>query len=149
MSRKLLTSFAMNLYSTNGRNWVWKELWWKFKCSSYKYLKEKIVWENRTSENYSIYQCSHQGAYPSTDDYISYIYNALNIISSSNLGVSIGPYDVTVPTCADDMILMSTCPIQLQCLINIITEYANQERYRLHPRKSYHLISNQRTTSKT
>ena len=60
-------------------------------------------------------------------DYLSHIATALMLASTSFIGHSIGTIVVTSPTVADDMILMSTSPLELQALIDLITSLANEE----------------------
>ena len=110
--------------------------WWKLKDSAYKDLKERIAWKGEISNPFPIKVGSKQGAYPSATDYVSHIVTALLLATTSSLGFSIGTIIVSTPTCADDMIIMSSSPTELQTLINLITSYANEEHYVIHPQKT-------------
>ena len=88
------------------------------------------------SEAIPIMQGSRQGAYPSSDDYLSCLCKLLFMSSSAPAGYSIGSIKVTTPTCADDMIIMASSALQLQSLILLATIYANEERYIIHPQKT-------------
>ena len=89
-------------------------LWWKLKESAYRNLKECILWDGNLSKPYEIQQGSRKRALPSPDDYKSYINKALTNLTNSSKGFMIGNVDITVPTCADDIILLSTNPTELQ-----------------------------------
>src|SRR5260221_8582224 len=58
------------------------------------------------------------------------------ILEKPAAGFHIGNINVAVPTCADDMLLMATSITELQLLLNLVTLYANEEHYVLHPVKS-------------
>lgn len=110
--------------------------WWKLKYSAYQDMSERVVWMGEFSDSFNILQGSRQGAYPSPEDYISHLSQLLHQTSQTSNGFSISGIDITAPTCADDMILMSTSPLQLQALLNLVATYANEEHYVIHPLKT-------------
>ena len=110
--------------------------WWRLKDSAYKDLRERITWKGVLSEAFYIKVGSKQGALPSPDEYVTHIATALFMAANSGMGFSIGNIILTNPTCADDMILMSTSLLQLQALLELITTYANEEQYVIHPQKT-------------
>ena len=116
--------------------WGLQGLWWNLKDSAYFNMTERIMWRGCLSDKFNILQGSRQGAFPSPEDYISHLSSLLHIISRSANGFSIGGTNVTSPTCADDMIISSTSKLQLQCLLNLAAEYANEEHYNIHPQKT-------------
>ena len=52
------------------------------------------------------------------------------------MGLVIAPYLVGVPTCADDMTLLSSSPINLQAMINMAAQDAAWERYQFSTKKT-------------
>ena len=113
-----------------------KGTWWRLKYSAYTELKERVKWLGQMSEAYDIFQGSKQGAYPSPEDYISHLCPALFMATKSELGLHIGTTNTSTPTCADDMVFMTTSPYQLQALLLLISTFANEEHYIIHPEKS-------------
>ena len=51
-------------------------------------------------------------------------------------GLSIGGIQMSTPTCADDVILLSTSEYELQLMLDMVAEYANNHRYKLNPGKT-------------
>ncbi len=113
-----------------------KGSWWRLKMSAYSNLKERVKWLNVLSEPFSIKQGSKQGAYPSPEDYISHLCALLFMCTNSGLGFHIGSINTSTLTCADDMVIMATSPYQLQALLLLISAFANEEHYVIHPQKS-------------
>jgi hypothetical protein len=52
-----------------------------------------------------------------------------HLLSGSELGYAIGSIDVSAPTCADDMTLLSVSPIHLQFMIDLAFYDSCRERY--------------------
>lgn len=94
------------------------------------------MWNGAMSEPFYILQGNIQGAYASPDDYLSYLLKNLTNLSNSELGFRIGDTNVCTPTCADDMLIMSSNMYDLQVLLNMVVDYANKEHYIIHPEKS-------------
>ena len=111
-------------------------VWWRLKDSAYKDLKGIVQWKGENSESFNISQGNRQGGLPSPDDYKSYILSVLDNIHRSKCGLHIGAINVASPTCADDMLLLARSISELQLLLLLVTTYANQEHYVLHPTKS-------------
>ncbi len=110
--------------------------WWKLKEESYGNRTGKVLWDGELSDSFKILQGNQQGAYPSPDDYLSYLVQNLENLSLTHLGLFIGTTNICSPTCADDMLILATSMLELQILLNIVTHYANQEHYVIHPEKS-------------
>lgn len=88
------------------------------------------------SEPFTLHQGVHQGRVTSTDLYKCYIDPILHRLEEKKLGARIGPYYVGAPTCADDLVLATHDPLQLQEMLNEVVIFSNRERYALHPQKS-------------
>jgi hypothetical protein len=110
--------------------------WWKLKEDSYRNLQGKVLWEGGLSNIFNINQGNRQGGLASPDDYKSYIVDLLHNLKRTNAGFYIGSINVCSPTCADDMLVLSSSTFELQLLLLIIADYANSEHYIIHPDKS-------------
>jgi hypothetical protein len=110
--------------------------WWCLKEDSYRNLKGKVLWEGNESKLFNIKQGNRQGGLSSPDDYKSYIVDLLNNLSRTNAGFYIGSINVCAPTCADDMLVLSSNMFELQLLLLMVAAYANSEHYIIHPDKS-------------
>ena len=81
-----------------------------------------------------------QGKILSTKNYKEYIDPSLKIYKTSRAGCFIGIYYVGTPTCADDVLLITSSPEDLQYLLNIAYEFSRQERFIIHPQKTKVII---------
>ncbi|KAH3804301.1 hypothetical protein DPMN_132585 [Dreissena polymorpha] len=62
------------------------------------------------------------------------------------MGSSIGDIRSAASACADDICLCATSAAEAQALLNTLAEFANMERYLLHPNKSVHIkVSHKRS----
>ena len=121
-------------------------IWWRLKKNSQEGQTTRIVWEGAQAKTtFPNYQGNGQGKLTSPDDYLSYLYQLMENLSSTGLGYYIGGFCVSSPTCADDMAVLAEDPYELQLLISIIEEYANAEHYTIHPVKSEILPFNVRS----
>ena len=72
----------------------------------------------------------------STTPYKLYIDGLLPNLQLAGTGTHIGSMFLGSPTCADDVLLMSNCPIQLQGMLNLASEYSVGHKYEINPQKS-------------
>ena len=77
-----------------------------------------------------------QGKIMSTHNYKLYVNNLLLQLTNIQSGAKIGETFIGAPTCADDIILMAADLVELQTQIDIVSDYADRERYHIHPDKS-------------
>jgi hypothetical protein len=96
----------------------------------------QVKWKGELSESFALHQGVHQGRVTSTDFYKCYIDPILHRLENKKIGARIGPYYVGTPTCADDIILAATNPMQLQEMLDETVIFSQRERYILHPQKS-------------
>ena len=94
------------------------------------------------SHPFSITQGVGQGKILSTKNYKDYIDPSLKLYRTSRAGCYIGIYYVGAPTCADDVLFLTSSPEHLQYLLSIAHEFARQERYIIHPGKTRIIICN-------
>ena len=76
----------------------------------------------------------------STHNYKMYVNNLLLQLTNSQSGAKIGETFIGAPTCADDIILMAADLVELQTQINIVSDYADRERYHIHPDKAVYRL---------
>ena len=50
----------------------------------------------------------------------------------ADMGLSIGCFYLGTPTCADDILLLSRCPYELQSMVTINEAYSKKNRYEIH-----------------
>ena len=99
-------------------------------------MTSSVKFNHRDSPTFPVSQGTRQGGLSSPKDYKIYQIDLLETLTSLNSGFHIGPTDVVSPTCADDMILISSSMSELQFLLSITQSYANKERNIIHPEKT-------------
>ena len=109
---------------------------WMTKQDSYDNMQSCVKWDGDRSQPFRVTQGVKQGGIPSTTDYKTYIDPLLHHLQESSLGLRIGSVYCGAPTVADDVLLMSRCPIQLQTMLHVANDYADRHQYKIHPVKS-------------
>ena len=77
-----------------------------------------IKWGAKISDQFEIHQGVKQGGLLSADLYKLYVDDLLLILEGSRVGGKIGNIVLNAAACADDVLLMSNSPYELQTLIN-------------------------------
>ena len=103
--------------------------YWKSSKRSYENSLTQIKMKGKLSRTFEETAGVKQGHINSSDNYKIYINPALNTFDDSNLGVWVGPINVSVTGVADDNYLMSATQSGLQGLIRIAEHYGN--RYKI------------------
>ena len=83
-----------------------------------------------------------QGKILSTKNYKDFIDPCLKIYRTSRAGCFIGLTYVGAPTCADDVLLITSSPEDLQLLLCIADKFSRQERFTIHPQKTKVIVLN-------
>lgn len=109
---------------------------WVMKRDTYCSLQSRVKWNDLYGPSFEVMQGTKQGGIPSPSDYKSYVNSLLDALERSQLGMFIEDVYIGAPTCADDILLISLCPVTLQAMLHMVVNYANQHRYRIHPIKS-------------
>ena len=109
---------------------------WLMIDSLYTDCKEVVRWQGNYSDPYNVHQGVRQGGVLSTCLYKEYVNPLLIDTQKSNLGVSIGNIYLGIPTCADDVLLLSSSESELQSMLNQAYNYSKENHYKLHPGKS-------------
>ncbi|MES9881858.1 MAG: reverse transcriptase family protein [Sedimenticola sp.] len=102
----------------------------------YTNLTAKVKWAGEVSESLKIQQGVRQGGILSTHFYKAYINDLLLDLESRTLGKHIGTIYTGCPTCADDVLLMSSSSEELQLMLHLASSYSQEHRYIIHPQKS-------------
>ena len=97
---------------------------------------EVFRWKGEYSRPYSIGQGVKQGGILSPTLYKLYIYNLLESLRGAGMGLHIGPVYVGTPACADDVLLLSNNPPELQGMLDVSAAYSDEHAYEIHPIKT-------------
>ncbi|KAK3099305.1 hypothetical protein FSP39_002387 [Pinctada imbricata] len=124
-------SMKCKLFEQNINHHIWSMI-----DEMYSALSAKVLWKNHLSCQFPILQGVRQGGILSTGLYKVYINDLLIQLEKSGIGTSIGNIYTGCPTVADDVALANKCEIAAQCALHIAEQYANRERYIIHPEKS-------------
>lgn len=109
---------------------------WTIISSMYKGLTAKVKWEGDISDSFNICQGVRQGGILSTHLYKAYVNDLLLELEEQDLGMNIGPVYSGCPTCADDILLITSEPNELQLMLSLAFTYSQEHRYHIHPQKS-------------
>ena len=112
----------------------------------YHNLTSKVKWKDGIGENFPIQQGVRQGGILSTHLYKLYINDLLKILEENNLGQFIGENYAGCPTCADDILLLSSSEEEMQIMLNTAKSYSDNHRYKIHPTKSVTITKSTKST---
>ena len=122
------------------------ELWQLYR-SLYDDMTSQVKWSNLLSRSILELQGVRQGGIPSTELFKSRCNDLLEVLSKSGLRYSIVSVDVSAPTCADDITLLSDKAIDLQSMINLAAVDSNRERYNFSTKKTRVMVMNSNVMS--
>ena len=80
-------------------------------------------------------QGTRQGSKSSPLFYILYINNLITELEQSGLGICVYDFNISSPTVADDMVLVSFSRKGLQLILDICARYASKWRYQYNASK--------------
>jgi hypothetical protein len=109
---------------------------WGLVDGMYTNAMECVRWMGQDSDIFSTQQGVKQGSIISPMLYKLYINNLLDTLQRNQLGTLIGNNFIGTPTCADDILLISSCPHELQAMLDVCSEYSVNHSYQIHPGKS-------------
>ena len=95
-----------------------------------------IKWNGELSNEITLQQGIRQGAKLSTLIYKRFNNNLLDTIQESTDGIKIGTADISSPTCADDIALLTENQADAQILTNTIDNTSSRDRFLINPSKS-------------
>jgi hypothetical protein len=109
---------------------------WKMIDNLYTGCQEVVKWKGEYSRPYKVNQGVRQGGILSTTLYKEYVNPLLVDNEKSRIGTSIGSVYLGTPTCADDILLLSNSPVELQQMLTTAFEFSRENYYTIHPGKS-------------
>ena len=109
---------------------------WSIRRKMIQNMVIRIRVGDELSRSVIIQQGVGQGRPWSSHDYKVMIDDILHRITETGIGITIGPYTCSSPTCADDMLLLANSPDDLQMLLDIVLANSQDEHYTIHPTKS-------------
>ena len=104
------------------------EFWLSSHCS-YENSSTQIKMKGQLSRPFDEKLGVKQGHIRSSDNYKVYINPLLDTLEESQLGIWIGPVNVSSTDSADDVYLITDNQVRLQCLLDIASNYG--QRYRI------------------
>jgi hypothetical protein len=109
---------------------------WACISELYSSPEEHVVINGMVSKKYSISQGVRQGGVTSTHLYKLYIDELLQQLQSHGEGLHFGPIYAGTPTCADDMLLLSSDELSMQNMLDTVQAYSSQHLYKINPEKT-------------
>jgi hypothetical protein len=119
------------LYNTQVRKPLWTLI-----DDLYTDNKEVIRWKGADSREYEVNQGVKQGGILSTDLYKIFSNDRLLSLEKSGIGLQIGSIYAGAPAVADDQLLLANSRWELQGMMSICQEYAEDHMEILHPLKT-------------
>ena len=99
--------------------------YWLADVHEYENTKTKIKLNGFLSKEFTESLGVKQGHVKASDHYKIYNKTLLDNVESANLGVQIGPLNISASCCADDFMGMSDDPHKLQCILDLAEHYGN------------------------
>jgi hypothetical protein len=109
---------------------------WKTETQLLEGLSGLVRIKGEFSRTFNLHQGVGQGKVLSPPQYKVYLDDALCQLTEANIGAFIGHIPISVPTCADDMLLLSNYRHELQSQFHTASGYSCRERYIIHPVKT-------------
>ena len=106
---------------------------WLIVQELYSGLTAKIKWKSVLGDSFKVFQGVRQGGVISTRFYKVYVNGFMIELRMNSLGKWIGYIYVGCPTCADDALLITEDPEELQIMFAIAKSYSGCHRYVIHP----------------
>ena len=100
--------------------------YWLASRRAYQNSKTRIKMKGQLSQPFEETLGVKQGRVRSSDNYNLYINPLLDTLEESQLGIWIGPVNVSSSDCADDVYLISDDQTRLQCLLDIASHYGQR-----------------------
>lgn len=109
---------------------------WKTETLLLEGLSGVVRVEGGFSRPFNLRQGVGQGKVMSPTQYKTYLHDGIRQLSEANVGAFIGHIPTMVPTCADDMLLISYDKRDLQIQLSSADSYSCRERFIIHPVKT-------------
>ena len=102
----------------------------------YSSSPEAVRWLGQDSRDYNVRQGVKQGAVMSPTLYKLYANDLAASLTEARVGLHIGATYVGTPSCADDLLLLTTRAKELQSMMTVSFQHSETNLYQLHPVKS-------------
>ena len=109
---------------------------WLIVQELYSGLTAKIKWKSVLGDSFKVFQGVRQGGVISIRFYKVYVNGFMIELRMNSLGKWIGYIYVGCPACADDVLLITEDPEELQIMFAIAKSYSGCHRYVIHPQKT-------------
>jgi hypothetical protein len=115
---------------------------WRMLYNYYTTSKARIFFENKLGDPINISEGVKQGGILSPFLFNFYTNDLLEAITKQNTGAQIGKLNVAIIAYCDDIILLASQSADMQRLIKICEEYAQQWKIEFNPKKSVNVTFN-------
>jgi hypothetical protein len=115
---------------------------WSLVADSYKHMTSRVKWQGETSRTIREQQGIRQGGLQSTEHFKARSNPLLDVLSNSEHSFKIGIHSVGIPTCADDMALISPSLLGMQVMLDLSAQDAKREKYTFSRAKSKVMVYN-------
>ncbi|MEW8545933.1 MAG: reverse transcriptase family protein, partial [Candidatus Thiodiazotropha sp.] len=116
---------------------------WKFLVNLHENVTSYVKFRGYKSDSFNVLRGTRQGGVTSPLMYVCFKDELLNLLSISTYGFSIHGINLSCPTVADDMMLISLTRYGLQELMNICYRYSQLWRYSYNALKCAVLVFNE------
>ncbi|CAG2202476.1 unnamed protein product [Mytilus edulis] len=115
---------------------------WQILNDWYTNMSSAVRWEGKLSTSFAELQGVRQGSVWSPSVYKLFVNPLIKKLESESLGFKIGNVFVGTPMCADDLLLISSKPDELQTMISYTSHFAETEEYNISKEKTKVMIWN-------
>jgi hypothetical protein len=109
---------------------------WNLVYNLHENATSAVKWIGQTSTFFKVSQGVRQGVILSADLYNIYVNPLLDRLNKTGLGAKVGDIICNTSACADDVTINTYSDHDVQILLDIVADFANQERYELQPSKT-------------
>ena len=109
---------------------------WNLVYNFHENATSAVKWIGQTSTFFKVSQGVRQGGILSADLYNIYVNPLLDRLNKTGLGAKVGDIICNTSACADDVTINTYSDHDVQILLDIAADFANQERYELQPSKT-------------
>ena len=117
---------------------------WRLIKSLHEGTNIQVKWNAELTDKIELRQGIRQGAKLSTIMYNRFNNGILHSLTETNLGPHIGTFNITSPTCADDLALLEQSLTNMQSLTTTVYNHTCKDRFTINPSKSETMTFNEK-----
>ena len=117
---------------------------WRLIKSLHEGTNIQVKWNTELTDKRELRQGIRQGAKLSTIMYKRFNNGILHALTETNLGPHIGTFNITSPTCADDLALLEQSLTNMQSLTTTVYNHTCKDRFTINPSKSETITFNEK-----